>query len=303
MNRERHNENIALHFERSWKIFEKWCYSGETLGIHYGYYTDTTRNFKDAVYSMNDFIGELLDLEHKKSASILDAGCGVGGTSIYLGKKFPHVQFTGINLSEGQVEMGQKFIRERDVTNCKILKGDFNKTEFPSNSFDGVFALESAGYSEHIKDFIQEMHRVLKPGGLLVVLDGFRTEVKMNDFVEKIYKCFLFGRGYQTLDLPRLQTYVDLLQKQGFTEVNHKDISNRVARSQIRGIILAIPFFCSYAIKKILTLGIYDRKKNYQDFSLGVAVFTPLIALQHVSRYYVTTAKKEERISSGSKST
>ena len=292
MNRERHNENIALHFERSWKIFEKWCYSGETLGIHYGYYTDTTRNFKDAVYSMNDFIGELLDLEHKKSASILDAGCGVGGTSVYLGKKFPHVQFIGVTLSEGQVEMGQKFIREKDVTNCKILKGDFNKTEFPSNSFDGVFAIESVGYSENIADFVQEMKRVLKPGGILVVLDGFRTEVTINSILQKIYECFLFGRGYQKLDLPRLKFYIGLLENKGFTDIYHNDISDHVTRSQIRGIIIAIPFFVSYVLKKILTLGIYDSSKNYFDFSMGAAIFSPIIALKHISRYYLITAKK-----------
>ena len=292
MNRERHNENIALHFERSWKIFEKWCYSGETLGIHYGYYTDTTRNFKDAVYSMNDFIGELLDLEHKKSASILDAGCGVGGTSIYLGKKFPHVQFTGITLSEEQVKMGQKFIREKDVTNCKILKGDFNKTEFPSNSFDGVFVIESVGYSENIVDFVQEMKRVLKPGGILVVLDGFRTEVTINSILQKIYERFLFGRGYQKLDLPRLKFYIGLLENKGFTDVYHNDISDHVTRSQIRGIIIAIPFFVSYVLKKILTLGIYDSSKNYFDFSMGAAIFSPIIALKHISRYYLITAKK-----------
>ena len=292
MNRERHNENIALHFERSWKILEKWCYSGETLGIHYGYYTDTTRNFKDAVYSMNDFIGGLLDLEHKKSASILDAGCGVGGTSIYLGKKFPHVQFTGITLSEEQVKMGQKFIREKDVTNCKILKGDFNKTEFPSNSFDGVFAIESVGYSENIADFVQEMKRVLKPGGILVVLDGFRTEVTINSILQKIYERFLFGRGYQKLDLPRLKFYIGLLENKGFTDVYHNDISDHVTRSQMRGIIIAIPFFVSYVLKKILTLGIYDSSKNYFDFSMGAAIFSPIIALKHISRYYLITAKK-----------
>ncbi|MCK5459050.1 MAG: hypothetical protein KAI20_04105, partial [Thermoplasmatales archaeon] len=66
-----------------------------------------------------------------------------------------------------------------------------------------------------------------------------------------------------------------------------------VARSQIRGIIIAIPFFLSYLIKRTLTFGKYNSKKNYFDFSMGAAVLTPIIALKQVSRYYITTANKK----------
>lgn len=303
MRKSKHNDNVASYFERSWDLLEKWCYAGETLSIHYAYYDKDARNFKDAVYKMNDLIGELLDLEENKSEKILDAGCGVGGTSIYLGKKYPNVQFTGITISQGQVEMGEKFIKERKITNFKIMQGDFTKTDFPSNYFNSVFAIESVGYSDNIGDFINEMHRVLKPGGKLVVLDGFRTEVQMNSFLQKIYEFFLFGRGYQKLDLPHLKTYLILLEKKGFTKISYKDISENVARSQIRGIVIAIPFFFSFLIKKILTFGKYDRKKNYFDFSMGAAVLAPFIALKQVSRYYVTTANKEEMINRDKKST
>lgn len=293
MKKSKHNKNVASYFERSWKLSEKWCYAGETLCIHYAYYDKNTKNFKDAVYKMNDLIGELLKLEENKSEKILDAGCGVGGTSIYLGEKYPNVQFTGITISQGQVEMGKEFIKDRNITNVKIMKEDYNKTKFPSNYFNSVFAIESTGYSENIEDFINEMQRVLKPGGKLVVLDGFRTEVQMNPFLQKIYEKFLFGRGYQKLDLPRLKTYLTLLEKKGFKEIYHKDISKNVARSQIRGIIIAIPFFLSYLIKRTLTFGKYNSKKNYFDFSMGAAVLTPIIALKQVSRYYITTANKK----------
>jgi hypothetical protein len=63
MKKSKHNKNVASYFERSWKLLEKWCYAGETLCIHYAYYDKNTKNFKDAVYKMNDLIGELLKLE------------------------------------------------------------------------------------------------------------------------------------------------------------------------------------------------------------------------------------------------
>ena len=287
-----HNKNIASYFERNWKSLEKWCYANETLSIHYGYYDKTTKNLKDAVNKMNDIIGELLELEENKSDNILDAGCGVGGTSIYLAEKYPNAHFIGINISKVQVEQGKKFIKDRKIKNVTILQEDYHKTTFPGNYFNSVFAIESAGYSEDITEFITEMQRVLKPGGKLIVLDGFRTEVPMNCFLQNIYKKFLYARGYQTLDLPRLKTYLKLLEKKGFKKINYTDISSRVARSQIRGIIIAIPFFLSYLIKKIVTLGKYNKITNYFDFSMGASVFTPLLALGQVSRYYITTAYK-----------
>ena len=66
MKKSKHNKNVASYFERNWKLLEKWCYAGETLCIHYAYYDKNTKNFKDAVYKMNDLIGELLELEKDK---------------------------------------------------------------------------------------------------------------------------------------------------------------------------------------------------------------------------------------------
>ena len=250
-------DNVASYYKEKWKIFERWWHAGETLGIHYAYYDKNVKNFKDAIFRMNELIGELLGLENKKSVKILDAGCGIGGTSIYLGKKYPNVQFTGITITHEQVEMGERFVNENNLKNVKIILGDFNKTDFPSNYFDGVFAIESVAYTEHIENFIIEMHRILKPGGRLVVLDGFQTKAIVNPVLKKINKSFLFGRGYQGSGFPHIVDYIESLEKNGFKNINYKDISKNVAKSQIRGIIIGIPFFFSYMIKKIFRRIIY----------------------------------------------
>jgi len=50
-------------------------------------------------------------------------------------------------------------------------------TGFSSNKFDAVFSIESFSYAPQKHVFIQEMFRILKPGGLIVIIDGFRTYV------------------------------------------------------------------------------------------------------------------------------
>jgi cyclopropane fatty-acyl-phospholipid synthase-like methyltransferase len=290
---ENDSSNIALYFEKKWDIFKKWCYADKTLAIHYGYYDKYVKNYKKAVLNMNDLIAKLLNLNINKTERILDAGCGVGGTSMYLGKKYSNIRFTGITNSKKQVDMGKEFIKRQMVNNFKIFYGDFTNTDFPDDYFDSVFAIESVGYSIDVKDFIAEMKRILKPCGNLIVLDGFRTKEQMNPFEEKIYKIFLFGRGYEKLDLPHLQRYLTLLKNFRFNDIKYKDISKNVAPSQIRGIIIALPFFFSFLLKYLLSFGVYDCNKNFFDFSMGVAVMTPLIAYNKISRYCVITAKKE----------
>ncbi len=287
-----HTKKVAEYYEKRWDFFKKWYYAEETLGIHYAYFDENTRNIKEAIYRMNDLVGEKLDLKQNQPKKVLDAGCGVGGTIIYLGKKYPKSQFFGITITPDQVQKGKEFIKKRNLKNVNILLNDFNKTDFPSNFFDGVFAIESIGYSEKIEDVIKEMVRILKPSGKLVILEGFRTDISINPILYRFYKNFLYGRGYQDIELPRLKYFVNLLNKSGFNNVLYKDISNNVSRTSIRSLIFAIPFFVSFNIKKFLTFGKYDKNRNYFEFSMSVPIFIPIIALKRISRYYMITANK-----------
>lgn len=284
--------DVSSYYRKRWNSFKIWWHAEETYCIHYGYYEKGTKSFIDAVNKMNDYIGELLNLKNK-NIKVLDAGCGVGGTSFYLAKKYPNIKFIGLTNTQDQVDMGNKYIQKNNISNVEITLGDFKSTSFPDSSFDMVFAVESAGYSENVEDFINEMFRILKPGGKLLVLDGFKTRNNIDSITRKIYETYLYGQGYKNKDLPDFYKYIKSLEKIGFKEIIHDDISGNVARTQIRGMIIGIPFFISFLLKKILTFGIINSEKNYLEFSMGVSVLGPIIALKNVSRYYMTSAIKK----------
>lgn len=286
-------DSVASYYNNRWPIFEKWWCANETLGLHFAFYEKGIHNFKDAIYNMNDLIGRLLGLNVNKSMEILDAGCGVGGTSIYLGKKFPKAQFSGITVSSGQLQLAQRFIKERKAKNVEILLANYKKTPFPNDYFDGIFALESVCYTDNIQDFIDESYRTLKPGGMLIVIDGFQEDIAINPIIQKFYETYLTGRGISKRNIPYLKNYRDYLEKKGFTEIFVKDISKNVARSQIRSTIIGLPFFLSSTLKRILTLGKYNPLTNFYEFSMGVSVLATIVALNNVSKYYVTKAIKK----------
>ena len=92
------------------------------------------------------------------------------GTSRYLAKKLgTETSVTGITLSPQQVLRAKTLASERGITNTDFVVMDALKMTFPDNSFDLVWACESGEHMPDKKLYVEEMTRVLKPGGRIVI--------------------------------------------------------------------------------------------------------------------------------------
>ncbi|CAM9200019.1 unnamed protein product [Heterosigma akashiwo] len=146
--------------------------------IHLGYYTDEERAKgafkKDSILARYDFIDEMmkfgsLSTTENIPATFLDVGCGFGGTSRHVAKKLPNTKVTGITISPKQVERATELAVEQGVPNAEFKLVDALEMSFPDNSFDFVWACESGEHMPDKKQYIEEMMRVLKPGGRFVM--------------------------------------------------------------------------------------------------------------------------------------
>ena len=102
----------------------------------------------------------------KGNEKILECGCGVGGVMKQLKKIHPNIDIQGINISDGQVNMANKILKDFD--NCDVSVGNFMKTNYKDNTFDVVYFCESMGYGDFEKT-INESVRILKPNGKLYI--------------------------------------------------------------------------------------------------------------------------------------
>lgn len=284
-------EIVADYYERIWAKFVLWWESEKTLGLHYAFYEKGVKTFEQAVYNMSDYVGRLLDLDENNELKILDAGCGVGGTSIYLAKKYPNVKFTGITITPGQLALAKKFVVEKKVSNADFFYGNYMETDFSDQCFNNVFALESVSYSRDKKGFIKEMNRIIKPGGKLAVIDTFFVDTPHNWFMKKLHDLTCIGRGVPLDNDLILKDFISDLKKEGFTNIDVKNLSKNVARSQFRSFIIGIPFFFSSVIKFIVNLGKIDLSKN-PDYYLGTSVLCAFYGLSGAGKYYAVTAVK-----------
>ena len=166
--------------------------------IHLGYYSpsDMERGYvrKNFIQAKYDFIDEMMKFGDiipsnyvDSGAKVLDVGCGFGGTSRYLAKALgqkSHV--TGITLSPKQVERGTELAIEQGVaanTNFTVMNA--LAMEFPDNSFDIVWACESGEHMPDKKAYINEMMRVLKPGGKFVMACWSQRDDSVEPFTKR----------------------------------------------------------------------------------------------------------------------
>eukprot|EP00956_Cyclotella_meneghiniana_P006916 scaffold9334_cov71-Cyclotella_meneghiniana.AAC.4 len=163
--------------------------------IHLGYYTDAELEAgykkKDFIQAKYDFIDEMMkfggiDVSEDRGAKVLDVGCGFGGTSRYLADKLgPKAEVTGITLSPNQVKRGTELAKERGLSNTNFMVMNALEMEFPDNSFDIVWACESGEHMPDKEAYINEMMRVLKPGGKFVMATWCQRDDRLVPFDKK----------------------------------------------------------------------------------------------------------------------
>ena len=139
--------------------------------IHLGHYGSPPRR-KDFLQAKSDFVHEMVKwgglnkLPH--GTTVLDVGCGIGGSSRILAKDYG-CDVTGITISPQQVKRAQQLTPQE--VDAKFQVDDALALSFPDHSFDVVWSIEAGPHMPDKAKYAQEMMRVLKPGGILVVAD------------------------------------------------------------------------------------------------------------------------------------
>ena len=150
--------------------------------IHLGWYTDEDMakgagtllgsNVKDFIEAKFDFVDKMLEWSEcpPEPARVLDVGCGIGGTSRHLAKSLgPNSKVQGITLSPNQVKRATELATEHNLPNASFQVMNALAMDFPDDTFDLVWACESGEHMPDKKKYVEEMVRVLKPGGRLVI--------------------------------------------------------------------------------------------------------------------------------------
>jgi ubiquinone/menaquinone biosynthesis C-methylase UbiE len=105
----------------------------------------------------------------------LDVGCGTGNLAMHLRADFPHATVWGVDLVREMLTKGLHRWRAHS-SEITPIQGDSERLPFASGAFDLVTCAHSFHHYPHQERALAEMHRVLKPGGRLLLIDGYRDQ-------------------------------------------------------------------------------------------------------------------------------
>lgn len=123
-----------------------------------------------------------------KPQHILDVATGTGDLTIKLTREITPSRVTGIDLSEGMINVGRKKVTEAGLSDrITLVAGDCLALPFDDNTFDCITVAYGVRNFEHLDRGYQEMLRVLRPGGMLCVLE---LSTPTSPIVKPLYKFY-----------------------------------------------------------------------------------------------------------------
>ena len=120
---------------------------------------------------------------------IIDLGCGTGTTTIMLKQAFPQAEVIGLDLSPQMLTMCEYKAQQQQL-DIQWVHGLAEATKFADGEFDVVTA--SLLFHEtptHIAlEVLEEAHRLLKPGGQVIILDGHQKTLRNTTWLSDIFE-------------------------------------------------------------------------------------------------------------------
>ena len=191
-------------------------------------------------------VREIVDQE--MPAKVLDIACGTGDFTIEIARKLPAgSQVMGVDISEGMMQIGKEKIRRAGV-DAEMTIADCESLPYEPNTFDRIAVGFGVRNFERLELCLEEMYRVLKTDGKLVILE---LSLPSNSFIRSCYLLYFqkimpaIG-GYisgdrgayeylhtSVLRFPAPEKFIAMLKAAGFAEVEHRSLTFGICRMYV----------------------------------------------------------------------
>lgn len=212
---------IQEHYDIASPLYEKlWG-----RHIHHGYWITGKESKELAAQQLVDLLIRKSGL--RRGAKVLDVGCGIGSTSIYLAKEFD-CDVTGITISPVQVGMATEAAKAAVIKAPPQFRVDDANNISVTGSYDIIWSVEMISHLNNRDNLFKRASELLKTGGKMCITDWWKddgiSEADEQKYIHPIEKGML-------VSLPTFSEYKRHIDNHGFRLLYYEDISAAVART------------------------------------------------------------------------
>ncbi len=191
--------------------------------IHHGYWETGEESKEVAAENLIKLL--VRHAEIQRGAKVLDVGCGIGSTSIWLAKNLD-CEVTGITISPVQVQMATEAARSLPNKPTFVVE-DANSLSL-TDKFDVIWAVEMISHLNKRDHFFKSAAKLLKPGGRMCITDWLEDDhISLADKRKYIVP---IERG-MLVDLPSLTEYKRHFDENGLRILYYEDLNEKVAKT------------------------------------------------------------------------
>lgn len=278
-------EEVIQYYDLCQTDYEWVWHLKSKMAMHYGYWDKNTSSLKDALVNMNHYLASVLQI--KASDYILDAGCGVGGSSIYLSSQFG-CRTMGISLSEKQIQTcRQNAARYKTDHLSSFEVKDYTQTGLAPSQFDATWAVESVCHANVKKEFLQEAYRLLKPGGRMIIADFFTLNQETKPEGQQLLQHW--AESWAVPFFEREDLFEKDMRDCGFIQIKKTNITDAIRPSAKR---LYYYFFPGWLVANLLKLT--KRRNEVLQKNLWSSYYQYQALKNNLWNYFVFTATKPD---------
>jgi SAM-dependent methyltransferase len=250
-------EDVRRYYDENTERFERYGQGRGTGAIHRAVHGRGVQNEQQAFEFLDKLVLiELLGIStaFPEPLHVLDLGCGVGASLIYLAERAPIVA-TGVTLSRVQVTSARRRIERAGLTErVRCVEADFTALPADVRPSELAFSIEAFVHASDPAAYFRSAAQKVVPGGLLVICDDFASARAVSP---------LAAGESQTLDdvrrhwlarsLVSVEDATTIAAHHGFALVSDRDLTSHLELARPRDRVIA----ALVALGKRLALGGY----------------------------------------------
>lgn len=204
--------------------------------VHWGYWENpstpdlTPSGYHRAAERLSVLVSESAHIQ--SGQSVLDVGCGFGGTLGVINNNFERMKLVGLNIDARQIERARNHVPSKNTNIISFVVEDACELNFAKNEFHAILAVECIHHFSSRLRFFEKAASVMKPGGKLVLTDFLLNPYTylLHKGLEKVFSKSL-QKLYGTFTTVTFGRYEQISNRTGLKLIEYVDITKNTSPS------------------------------------------------------------------------